>query len=402
MTSFEPPGPPLHYQNARLLFNSQKLDEFINRYQTPFYLYDLNILKDNFLNFQEVIQKKLSAKSLICYAVKANDHVEFLTTLSQIGSGADVVSIGELKKCIKSNFSPKKIVFSGVGKTDQEIEEALDLTNGNLKSVNIESLDELISLNAIAKRKNLTQDISFRFNPSTPGKTHEHISTGGSEHKFGLNESEIIEGLQLLKEMCNVKLRGLSIHIGSQLTSLKETDLALKKMLELSNSIPDLIYLNVGGGLGIKYTQDQSDLIPLHQYIDTINNLTSKKDSGKIEIIFEPGRYLSGNSGILITKIIRSKRNFRIVDAGMNDFMRPCLYGAYHEIFPLTRKDGTEIVTIAGPICETGDFFGKNIEITKTEKNDYLIISNVGAYGKTLANTYNSRPLISEVFIPIS
>tara|TARA_B100000925_G_scaffold291742_1_gene281128 strand:- start:5870 stop:7075 length:1206 start_codon:yes stop_codon:yes gene_type:complete len=391
----------LSYNEDSLCLNNHPLDEYVQKYKTPFYLYDLSILSQNYTRFFETANASIR-KFLICYAVKSNDHSNFLQKINELGGGADVVSIGELAKCLGSGICPSKVVFSGVGKTDDELRQAIDKTDGKIKSINIESIDELKSLISITNYSKKHIDICFRLNPGSPGDTHEHISTGGTHHKFGLLEDEVSECLKLANASKYICSKGISMHIGSQLTSLEETTAALKSVKSLITEYSFLEIINIGGGLGIHYDPSSERLCSLDSYISTISNFLKDNNLKEKEIIFEPGRFLSGNTGILITKVVREKRFFRIVDAGMNDLIRPALYGAHHEIFPIQKPTSPSeklILTIAGPICETGDFFINRKKCFPLKKGDFAAISNTGAYGKVLASTYNARPLIKEYFI---
>lgn len=391
----------LSYDETTLCLNNHPLDKFTNKYKTPFYLYDLNIFEENYERFIRSTRDKIKNVS-ICYAVKSNDHKNFLEKAHTLGSGADVVSIGELEKCLKAKIPPEKIVFSGVGKTDDEIEAAIYKCNGKLKSINVESIDELNSIISISEKLKKETNVCLRLNPNSPGDTHKHISTGGAHHKFGLQEGEIHEGIKLIEASNNVNCLGLSMHIGSQLTSLSETLYALTLIKKLNLEYPTFKLINVGGGLGIHYDPCSKKLCSVDEYVSSISKFFDENNLMDKEIIFEPGRFLSGNTGVLITKVIREKRFFRIVDAGMNDLLRPALYGAHHEILPISKPSSSsnkEVLTIAGPICETGDFFIDRKRCFPLKKGDFVAISNVGAYGKVLASTYNSRPLIDEYFI---
>jgi diaminopimelate decarboxylase len=392
----------LSYNESTLCLNNHSLDEYTKNFATPFYLYDLSIFEKNYQSFIAAAQQVGIKEFLTCYAIKSNDHSNFLSSVKNLGSGADVVSIGELRKCLKSKIAPENIVFSGVGKTDDEINAALVETNGKLKCINVESLDELASIISISELSKKEINICLRLNPASPGDTHEHISTGGTDHKFGLLEFEINQALKISKKSKFVNCIGLSMHIGSQLTSLEETKGALKTMNEYFQSYPYLKIMNIGGGLGIHYDPTSNSLCSLEDYMEMVSSFINTNKLQSKEIIFEPGRFLSGNTGVLITKVIRQKRFFRIVDAGMNDMLRPALYDAHHEIYPLKKPaspNNKEELTIAGPICETGDFFINKKSCYPVIKGDFLAISNVGAYGKVLSSTYNSRSLIKEYFI---
>ena len=322
MTDLNIPAPKLEFLNNHLHFNGHQLNKYTDKHSTPFYLYDLEVLQENYTAFKESLNRNNIKNHLICYAVKANPHSRVMEKLHEFNSGADVVSIGELRVALDAGIPGEKIVFSGVGKTDDEIKESLTLTNGKIKSLNIESIDELQSVEEIARSLNLTANVALRYNPSTIANTHEYIATGGEQHKFGLNESEISKAIENINHMSCVTLKGLSMHIGSQLTDMTATETALNHLGEISKGLPNLQFINVGGGLGIKYVSDEKDICSPDDYLKVISSFIKRFSLSDKVFIFEPGRFLMGNVGILITKVIRTKRNFKIVDAGMNDFMR--------------------------------------------------------------------------------
>ena len=308
MSDLNIPGPKLEFINNNLHFNGHQLNKYTDKYSTPFYLYDLEVLSENYHGFKTSLAKNNIKNNLICYAVKANSHFRVLEKLNEFNSGADVVSIGELRAALNSGIPSEKIVFSGVGKTDDEIKESLTLTNGKIKSLNIESIDELQSVDEIARNLNLTANVALRYNPSTMANTHEYIATGGEHHKFGLNENEISHAIEQINNMSFVELKGLSMHIGSQLTDMTATESALNHLGEISKGLPKLEFINVGGGLGIKYTHDQKDICCLDDYLKVISFFIRRFSLEDKVLIFEPGRFLIGNAGILVTKIIRTKR----------------------------------------------------------------------------------------------
>ena len=399
------PPSPLYYHNDELILNGFPIKNAIKEHKTPFYLYSLKQLKQNFENFQDTLARFNLQNSLICYAVKSNSNDQVLSLLASLGAGADIVSIGEFHQAIKAKIPAEKIVFSGVGKTDEEIEEVLDHKN-SIFSFNVESADELYSIFEISKKKNKKPTIAFRLNPGVNAQTHRHISTGGKSHKFGIEANEI---RSILKEKIwsQLNLKGLSVHIGSQLTDMTATKEAIIELSEISSEINTPIeYLDIGGGLGIKYGPEDDGLASLERYISDIKSTLEKywKHHSFPQLVFEPGRIISGNCGVLVTKIIRTKNqqntSFLITDAGMNDLIRPALYDAYHEILPLTKNIGSASpYDIVGPICETGDFFARNRFISPVAKNDFLIIENAGAYGRVMSSTYNSRELTNEIII---
>jgi diaminopimelate decarboxylase len=366
------------------------------KYKTPFYCYSLSQLKSNFYNFNNAFRK---IKPLICFSVKSNANTALLKELKKIGSGADVVSAGELLKASKAGINSKKIVFSGVGKTSEEIQLAI---KKKVLLINIESESEANLINKISKKMSKTTSVGIRLNPNVTGKTNKKISTGDKDDKFGLSFNDCINLCKRINSMKNLKLEGLSVHIGSQITSIEP----FRKVLSVLNKIIsktkiNFKFIDLGGGMGISYSKREKKL-NLDQYAKLVNKFIKNR---KVQIIFEPGRSIIANTSILISKVIYIKRSnnkkFIILDAGMNDLMRPALYNAYHEIIPLKKnkekiKGYTEFV---GPICESSDKFLVQKNISKIYEGDYIAIANVGAYGMSLASNYNSRPIISEVLV---
>ena len=316
-----------------------------------------------------------------------------------MGSGADIVSIGELLKATKAGINPKKIVFSGIGKTESEIKLAI---KKGLLLINIESESEAYLINQISKKMNKVTSVGIRLNPDITGKTHKKISTGGKHDKFGLSYKDCINFCKKIKNLKNLKLNGISVHIGSQITNVKP----FKKVL---NAIDKIIFktkinfkfIDLGGGMGISYTNKEKKL-NINEYAKIVNKFIKNKNT---KIIFEPGRFIIGNTSILISKVLYIKKsvnkNFIILDAGMNDLMRPALYNAQHKIIPL-RKNNNKIlgnIEFVGPVCESSDKFLSQKNFPKIKEGDYIGISDVGAYGMSLTSNYNSRPIIAEVLV---
>ena len=366
------------------------------KYKTPFYCYSLLQLKNNFYNFNKAFKK---VKPLICFSVKSNSNLYLLKELKKIGSGADVVSGGELLKAIKAGINTNKIVFSGVGKTSEEIKLAI---NKKVLLINMESENEAYLINKISKKMSKITSVGIRLNPNIIGKTNKKISTGGKDDKFGLNYRDYIILCEKIKAMKNLKLQGISVHIGSQITSVEP----FKKVLSIINKIIaktqiNFKYIDLGGGMGISYS-DKEKKLNIKQYAKAVNKFVKNK---KTQIIFEPGRFIIGNTSALISKIIyikkSNKKKFIILDAGMNDLMRPALYNAQHRIFPLIKKGKKIIKNIefVGPVCESTDKFLKYKKFSKINEGDYVAIADVGAYGITLASNYNMRPIVSEVLV---
>ena len=366
------------------------------KYKTPFYCYSLQQLKRNFYNFADAFKE---IKPLICFSVKSNANINLLKELKKIGSGADVVSAGELLKAAKAGINGKKIVFSGVGKTNEEIKLAI---KKEVLLINIESKSEAFLINKISKKMSKKTSVGIRLNPNVIGKTNKKISTGSKDDKFGLSYKDCIILCKKIYSMKNLKLDGLSVHIGSQINNIAP----FKKVLSIINKIIfetkiNFNFIDLGGGMGIPYSNKEKGL-NLNQYAKLVKKFSKDK---KTQIIFEPGRVIAGNTAILISKVIYIKqsnnKNFIILDAGMNNLMRPALYNAHHEIIPL-KKSAMKIhgnIEFVGPICESSDTFLNQKKFSKIHEGDYVAITNVGAYGTSLASNYNSRPLIAEILV---
>tara|TARA_B100000700_G_scaffold230800_1_gene255351 strand:- start:1564 stop:2793 length:1230 start_codon:yes stop_codon:yes gene_type:complete len=386
----------IHLRNNNLCIENLSALKIARKYKTPFYCYSLKQLKENYNTFKHAFRK---VNPLICFSIKSNSNISLLKELKKMGSGADVVSIGELLKATKAGIKNNKIVFSGVGKTEEEIMMAI---NKKVLLINVESENEVSLINKIAKKSSKKIAIGIRLNPNVTGKTHKKISTGGSNEKFGLAYKDFLNLCKKIKNMKNLSLQGISVHIGSQITSIKP----FKKVLSILNKVINKTKINfrfidLGGGMGISYSKNEKP-INLIQYSNLINKFLKNKDS---KIIFEPGRFIIGNTGILITKVIyikkRGKKNFVVLDAGMNNLMRPALYNAYHQIITLKKinkflKGNVEFV---GPICESSDKFLNEKKFSKINEGDFVGITNVGAYGMSLSSNYNTRPFIAEIMI---
>jgi diaminopimelate decarboxylase len=366
------------------------------KYKTPFYCYSLLQLKSNFYNFSNAFKE---AKPLICFSVKSNSNVNLLRELKKIGSGADVVSAGELLKSTKAGINANKIVFSGVGKTNEEIKLAIQK---KVLLINIESESEAKLINKISKNMSKVTSVGIRLNPNITGKTNKKISTGSKDDKFGLGYKDFLILCRKIREMKNLKLQGLSVHIGSQITNIKPFELVLNIINKIIKKTKiNFKFIDLGGGMGISYSDKEKNL-DLNQYAKLVNKFIKNK---KIKIIFEPGRSIIGNAAILVSKIIYIKKNknknFIILDAGMNDLMRPALYDAYHRIVPLKKKSSKIIqnVEFVGPVCESSDKFLAQKRFSNLKEGDYVAITDVGAYGMSLTSNYNSRPIISEILV---
>lgn len=364
---------------------------------TPFYLYSLATLKRHFNVFNES-SKVLN--SIVCYSVKANSNIAILNFLFKMGWGADIVSGGELFRAIKAGVDTKKVVYSGVGKTETEIAFAL---KSDILMFNVESLSEVYLINEIAGKMGKKARISFRINPNVDPKTHPYISTGLKKNKFGINIKQAITAYEKAEKLNNIDIVGLDCHIGSQLTEISPFNDAVeiinKLLLKITAKGIDIKYLDLGGGLGITYENE----MPPHPstYMNSIKKILAGYGG---QVIFEPGRLIAGNSGIFVTRVIHNKdagsKKFVIVDGGMNDLLRPALYEAYHEIVPVIKKSGAKLkVDIVGPICESADFLGKDRTISGVESGDLLAVFSAGAYGFSMSSNYNSRPRVAEVLV---
>ncbi len=366
-----------------------------NEYGTPVYVYDFNYMKEQYKKLKSAFE---GSKSLITYAVKANSNLSVISNFAKEGSGADCVSIGEVKRALMAGVEPYKIIFSGVGKSYDEIKEALEL---KILMINTESEAELHLVEEVAKELGIEARISIRVNPNVDPKTHPYISTGLHENKFGVDIDMAKRMYIYAKNSDNLDPVGIHFHIGSQLTTLEPISEAANIIADLVKSLKainvDIKFFDVGGGLGIQYSDEK--LINPQDYADAIKNAIKGLD---VTIICEPGRYLTANGGYLITKVLYEKINgnkrFTIVDAAMNDLLRPSLYNAYHKIDLVESKEGEETPTdIVGPICESGDFLAKDIMLPELKRGDLLVINSAGAYGFTMASNYNTRGKVAEV-----
>ncbi len=385
-----------HYKNNELYAENVAIRTITSKFGTPCYIYSRAQIEKNWHEFNDVFG---SEPHRICYAVKANSNLAILNILAKLGSGFDIVSGGELERVLAAGGDPAKIVFSGVGKTDSEILRALEV---GIFCFNVESEAELEKINQLAEKQNKIAPISLRVNPDIDARTHPYIATGLKENKFGIELSDVMPLCQKIKSLNNIKLISIGCHIGSQLTELDPFLEALDCLLDLIQKLKsaqlDLHYLNLGGGLGIAYRDETPPAIS--DYISAIRN---KLAPSKLELILEPGRIIVANAGILVTKVEYLKhndhKNFAIVDAGMNDLIRPVLYDAWHNIIPVSEKNGNKThYDIVGPVCESADFFGKDRELA-LETGDLLAIMSSGAYGFSMSSNYNSRPRPSEVIV---
>lgn len=372
------------------------VEDIIKKFSTPSYVYSKKIILDNYLNFKKQFE---DMNHLICFAVKSNPNIAILNLLVNNGAGFDIVSGGELQRVISAKGDPKKVVFSGVGKSQEDIELAI---KHDILTFNVESEAELYRIQNTAKKLNKKASISIRVNPDVDPKTHPYISTGLKDNKFGVDEQNAISMYKIAKELDAIEIKGIDCHIGSQITELQPFEDSIKKLLALIDylkSIDILIeHIDIGGGIGIQYSEETPPTFA--DYGKTVKNILKERD---LKIIFEPGRALIGKAGILLTEVEyiknSSEKNFLIVNAAMNDLMRPSLYEAFHEIINLSPSDSEKKnYDIVGPVCETGDFLGKG-RLISAEENNILAVLDVGAYGMSMSSNYNSRPKAAEILV---
>jgi diaminopimelate decarboxylase len=384
------------YKKNKLTIDGFDVGLLARKFDTPIYCYSQKKIKENILNLKHHFKK---IDPLICYAVKANTNISILKEIKNHNLGADVVSIGELMKALKAGIQPHKIVFSGVGKTNTELEYAIVK---NILLINAESKSEILEIEKIAKRKKKVVNIGIRLNPNTDAQTISQISTGKKENKFGVDKKKFLQLVNYLKNSKYLNLKCLSVHIGSQILNHKPYQNMLKvvdKIIKKSNH--NFEYIDLGGGMGIDYAHNNSTL-NLKKYSQDIKKILKKNNS---KIIFEPGRSIIGNAAILITKIIYIKegykKDFVILDAAMNDLMRPALYGAQHKFVPSKKinKISKKSYEFVGPICESTDKFSSVKKFQKLTEKDLIAICDVGAYGTSLASNYNVRPKPIEILI---
>ena len=386
----------MRYKNNNYFIENISLDKLAIKYSTPLYCYSYNKLKSNIINFFTYFKK---FSPLVCFAIKSNTNLNLIREIKNFGLGADVVSKGELMLALKAGINKKKIVFSGVGKTESELKFAIEK---KILLINSESESEIKIIEKIAKKKNVVVNIGIRLNPNTDATTLKQISTGKKENKFGVDEKTFLKLVSVLRTSKNIKLKCLSVHIGSQITDHKPYEKMLKAVDKIINKAKfNFEYIDLGGGMGISYEKNQKKL-DYKKYKSAIEKFLRKNNS---KLIFEPGRSIIGNTAILISRVIylkeTSKKIFVILDAGMNDMMRPALYGAKHQIFPAfkNKKKSQKSYEFVGPICETTDKFLSVSNFNKLKERDLIFISDVGAYGSSLSSNYNIRPKPSEILI---
>ena len=386
------------YRNGEMFAEDTRVAEIAEKVGTPFYLYSSASLAYQYNQFKQAFG---DLDLLICYAVKANTNQAVIKTLADLGAGADVVSEGEMRRALKAGVPAEKIVYSGVAKRVSEMTFALEQ---GIYQFNVESEPELHQLSEVASSLNKTADITFRVNPDVDAKTHAKISTGKSENKFGVPWQSVGQLCADAAKLPGINLVGLDLHIGSQITELEPFEAAFKRICDLVETLRDdghkIDRIDLGGGLGIPYDGDDFPPLP-REYAAMVKRVLEHLNC---KIIIEPGRFLVGNAGILVSKVVYVKkgeeRQFLIIDAAMNDLVRPSMYDAYHGIVPIIESDEDSVLyDVVGPVCETGDTFATNRLISPMKGDDLLAIRSVGAYGAVMSSTYNTRPLIPEVLV---
>ncbi len=383
--------------DGQLWAEERPITQLAEQYGTPLYVYSRATLERHWNAFDRSVGEQ---PHLVCYAVKANSNIGVLNALARLGSGFDIVSQGELERVVAAGGDPTKVVFSGVGKTAKEMRRALEL---NIKCFNVESEPELERLNAVAEEMGVIAPISLRINPDVDAKTHPYISTGLRDNKFGIAFDRAPEVYKFAQTLPNLNIQGIDCHIGSQLTDITPFIDATDRLLALIDDLKaqgvNIRHLDVGGGLGVVY-RDELPPQPSEYATALLSRLTGRED---LELIFEPGRAIAANAGILVTKVEFLKhtehKNFAIIDAAMNDLMRPALYQAWQDIVPVVPREGeAQSYDLVGPICETGDFLGKDRDLV-LEANDLLAVRSSGAYGFVMSSNYNTRTRAAEIMV---
>ena len=386
----------IRYKNNSLFVEKVSVKRLTSKYKSPFYLYSNSKIVQNYKSFYNNFK---TINPLICFSVKANSNIQILKTLKSLGSGADVVSGGELLKVLKSGIRPNKIVFSGVGKTEEEIRLAI---KKGILLINVESQNEAILINKISGQMRKKTSIGVRLNPDINAPTHKKISTGKAEDKFGMSKKNLISFCLNINNLKNLKLDAVSVHIGSQILSENPFNKTLKVLEEIIYKTKvNFKFVDLGGGFGITYKKSDKK-IKLNNYSKLVERFKKKH---RCKIIFEPGRAITGNAAILVSKIqylkMGANKTFAILNAGMNDFMRPALYDAIHNILPVIKnnKKNKGVLEFVGPICETTCKFIKYKNYQKLNQSDFVAIMDVGAYGSSLSSNYNTKPLIAELMV---
>ncbi len=395
------------YRDGSLYAEDLPLAEIAASVGTPFYCYSSATLQHHYAVLDTALEQAGLAERLICYSVKANSNLAVIATLAKLGAGADIVSQGELVRALKAGVAPEKIVFSGVGKTAEEMCAALE---AGILQFNVESLAEIDTLAMVARAMEKTAQIALRVNPDIDARTHEKISTGKAEDKFGIAWEDAQSGFAHARDLEGVDPIGIDIHIGSQITDLAPFRAAFEKVADLLERLRadghSITRLDLGGGLGVPYERDPAPAFTPAAYTQIIAETLG---ASGCTIILEPGRLIAANAGLLVTSVIRTKqthegrdngKNFMIVDAAMTELIRPTLYGAYHDIQPVEQSDAPEIIwDVVGAVCESGDFLGHDRKLPTLCEGDLLAVFAAGAYSAVLGSSYNTRPTAPEVLV---
>ncbi len=385
------------YKNGELYAEEIPLSELADKFGTPLYVYSRKTIERHFRTYLDAFRY---IEHIVCFAVKSNPNPSILRLLAKMGAGADIVSGGELYLALKAGIPPEKIVYTGVGKTEEEIRFAL---KSGILMFNIESEEELREIDNIAKKMGKKARIGLRVNPEVDAKTHPYISTGLKKYKFGIPIENALELYIYAKKLKNVEITGIHSHIGSQITATEPFIQSLSNIIRLTDNLRrigiTIKYLDLGGGLGIKY-KDEEPPLPSELSME-LKNILMGQD---VKIILEPGRSIIGNAGILLGKVLYTKKahkTFIITDTGMNDLIRPTLYQAYHQILPVKRSKLSKTIfgDLVGPICESGDYIAKERVLPAMKRGDYFVVMSAGAYGFSMSSNYNARPRVAEVLV---
>ena len=389
-------NPYLEYRNGELFLEGVSLKSLAEEFGTPLYVYSASFIKDRFNAYREAFPE-----ALICYAVKANFNPHIVRLLGELGAGADIVSGGELYLALKAGIPADRIVYAGVGKTERELRDAIE---ADILMFNVESRQELEVLNELGKEYGKKVRVAIRVNPDVDPKTHPYIATGMRKSKFGIDIREAEKEYEYASRLENIEVVGIHCHIGSQILDISPYREAVEKVVNLYDKLINkginIEYLDIGGGLGIKYKPEDREHSP-KELAELLRPILSNV---KAKLILEPGRSIMGNAGILLTQVQflkdKGEKHFIIVDAGMNDLVRPAIYEAYHHIVPVKEESREKVrADIVGPICETGDFLALDREIQRMERGEYLAVLSAGAYGFAMSSHYNMRPRAAEVLV---
>ncbi len=385
------------YQGDDLTCERVQVKKLADEFGTPLYVYSERGFRDRFAEIENALQ---GVPHLVCYSIKTNSNLSIIRLMRELGSGFDVVSGGELYRALRAGAEPSKIVFAGVGKTAEEIGFAID---SKILMFNCESIQEIESIDAISREKGVVTDIAIRINPDVDADTHHYITTGKKENKFGIPIDQIQQYLNVIKGHSGVRLRGIHTHIGSQITTVDPYRKTIAKIVDLitdlkKSGFADIAYFNLGGGYGIIYNDENP-----FDFTAWADEIRKRIVPMGLTLVIEPGRFIAGNNGIFIARVQYRKsgenKTFIITDGGMNDLIRPSLYGAFQNVLNCVRRAGSEKVDVVGPVCESGDFFAKDREITLTEKGDCVAVMSAGAYCMSMASRYNSRRLPAEIMV---